>query len=478
MFSGKLRLRRGMWICAFFAAGLSAGFAACVPSYGTLQGDAGSGDGGADRTATPTPDTGAMDSGQPETSTAPDAGDAGIPTGGDAAADSGPFAYGLAAGGDDTCLIKQGIVYCWGGQNQWGQLGTTPDASTIPLPRAVDNPAFASADAVGLGRPESTTGVGYGFTCALAQGAVYCWGYAESDQRGNGSQPDGPGMTLVPFLTSGTTQITLGAAHACALYPFPGDAGNVACWGATIDDATGPRDSLADGHHVIGIPAMSTIAAGGTYTCGITQVGSQVLCWGASPYCRAGVEPDSGAPPMNGCNDEDDCTPRAVSFPPGVTPTKIGLGRVFGCALTQGGGVYCWGIDRAGELGQVYDGGSFACPNQDYPSTYMPMMTIPSGIIDIAVGEGHTCAVTSAHNVLCWGWNPDGQVGNGTESSDGVWAPSMIYDPTSAPLVVDEIASGANHTCALSGQSLYCWGAPTFVGNAGMSVVPQLVPWP
>lgn len=127
-------------------------------------------------------------------------------------------------------------------------------------------------------------------------------------------------------------------------------------------------------------------------------------------------------------------------------PAKvIGAGRKYTCALTQSGGVRCWGSNDAGQLGDKTNDGS---------NVPVDVYGLSSGVKVIAVGGGHACALTNSGAVKCWGGNGSGQLGDGT------------YDPSNVPVDVSGLSSGITaisagvlHTCALTDNgAVKCWG--------------------
>jgi alpha-tubulin suppressor-like RCC1 family protein len=76
------------------------------------------------------------------------------------------------------------------------------------------------------------------------------------------------------------------------------------------------------------------------------------------------------------------------------------------------------------------------------------------GVVEIAVGDDHSCAVLSDRSVACWGLNHHGQLGDGTEQNRT--APVPVAGLADVAHVV--VLAGAS--CALrTGGVVSCWGS-------------------
>ena len=69
-----------------------------------------------------------------------------------------------------------------------------------------------------------------------------------------------------------------------------------------------------------------------------------------------------------------------------------------------------------------------------------------------AYGTAHTCARRKTGQVLCWGRNVDGQLGDNSTTSRYAPVPVVGMDEATA------IASGYEFVCAIQNGSVYCWG--------------------
>lgn len=93
---------------------------------------------------------------------------------------------------------------------------------------------------------------------------------------------------------------------------------------------------------------------------------------------------------------------------------KIAAGGEHTCALTTEGGVKCWGKNGFGQLG---DG-----TTTDNRGSPVNVTGLNSGVVSITAGDRHTCALTTAGGVKCWGWNRYGQLG---DFATFIWKPSF-----------------------------------------------------
>lgn len=115
------------------------------------------------------------------------------------------------------------------------------------------------------------------------------------------------------------------------------------------------------------------------------------------------------------------------------------------CAVVSGG-AWCWGVNSAGELGNG-SGTSSPVPVQ------VNGLAAGSGVTAISAGRQHTCAIVGG-GLRCWGWNSSGQLGDGSTTS----SPDPVQ-VTSLATGVTAVAAGSGFTCAAVGGAAKCWGA-------------------
>ena len=115
------------------------------------------------------------------------------------------------------------------------------------------------------------------------------------------------------------------------------------------------------------------------------------------------------------------------------------------CAVTAAGGLKCWGNNNYGQLG---DGTTVLSPNP------VDVQGLSNGVIQVAAGNGHTCALTSVGGVKCWGYNYYGQVGDNSTTDRST--PTDVVGLTSG---VRAVFAGVRMSCAITtGNVAKCWG--------------------
>ncbi|MCB9604579.1 MAG: hypothetical protein H6720_30030 [Sandaracinus sp.] len=98
------------------------------------------------------------------------------------------------------------------------------------------------------------------------------------------------------------------------------------------------------------------------------------------------------------------------------------------------------------------------------------------GVIDVAAGYEHGCAVRTSGRVVCWGANRYGQLGDGSTTNRAV--PAVLTTATDAvdvelsvfPTVTGPGQRTGEYSCAMTPWLVWCWGA-----NLQGQIVPGLV---
>lgn len=147
----------------------------------------------------------------------------------------------------------------------------------------------------------------------------------------------------------------------------------------------------------------------------------------------------------------------------GVQPSTLVAGRSHTCGLSTSGAAYCWGWNRQGELGD----GDMTWRRVTQPVAVAGGLTF----VSLSAGEYHTCGLTSAGTAWCWGRNSVGQLGDGTVTNRA--APQAV----AGGLTFQRIDAGTGRTCALTSDgAAYCWGGGLLgTGDGAASRVPRAV---
>ncbi|HOT91029.1 MAG TPA: hypothetical protein PLJ78_02965 [Anaerolineae bacterium] len=381
----------------------------------------------------------------------------------------------IAGGGAHTCaLLGDGRVKCWG-YNYYGSLGNgnTTDQNT-------------PTDVVGLSDVKQIE-AGYLHTCALLNtGTVKCWGSFAN--LWVNTPTDMAGLTNI-------TAIAASGTHLCAL----NSAGGVLCMGGNGTGQIGDGTTIDRNAPVAvsGIAGATSIAAGGYHNCAVLTDG--VRCWGSDARGQLGMGNTSYA-----WSPLDDIT--------GVNYAAFATGALHVCGITTTGAAKCWGQDYSGELGigsttwgvmvnspqdvvglssgvqaiaaglqytcAIVNGAAKCWGNNDYgqlgngtttdANTPVNVSGLSSGVTAIAVvdraqGDEHSCAVVNGA-AKCWGYNYAGALGNG-QKGDATPVTTPV-DVVGLSANVTDIAAGADHSCAIVGGSVKCWGF-SYYGQLG-----------
>ena len=248
------------------------------------------------------------------------------------------------------------------------------------------------------------TAAGNNFTCTLtASQTVACWG---DNAAGQATPPSGK-----------FTSVSAGSNSACGIRT---DA-TVACWGDnTYNQAVAPPGQF---HQV---------SVGDGFACGL-RVTSTISCWGLDNFSHAGLY----AAISSGSNylcairyDRHAVCWGATALVSSTTPAgdqfiDISSGLYAPCGILADGTSVCWGGSDAptpipagpfsglssasysGNMCWIGTDGTLQCATSAYGT---PLPAPPAGAFTaVSMGYAHSCGVSAAGGVVCWGDNSKGE---------------------------------------------------------------------
>jgi alpha-tubulin suppressor-like RCC1 family protein len=165
--------------------------------------------------------------------------------------------------------------------------------------------------------------------------------------------------------------------------------------------------------------------------------------------CWRTGQPGDEAPASDSDADGDaDGDSDGDSDEPVLSPVAAGYRHT--CGLRPGGEILCWGANSLGQLGNGHTGAF-----QPFPTEVVGLDAEPTSVF---AGGDDTCATTSAGGLACWGDDWYGQLGNGT-ATDGESStlPVTVIGPGTEVVSCDV---GGTHGCAATaGGDVTCWGS-------------------
>lgn len=360
-----------------------------------------------------------------------------------------------------TCALdRTGAVYCWGSNGNFFEFGVPPSTlAGSPSPVQVTIPPLRSLAA----------GVGTHFCGIESDRDAICWGRGTFGQLGRGSlgsTGNGPANVLGDIQWQ---DISVGRITTCGLARD----GTGYCWGINqrgevgVDTVPTGTNALAPRKVVDGDVKFRSIAAGWRHACGIATTG-QTFCWGNNDVGELG-------------NGVADTMARRIPtlVAGGHSFVQLALSARHSCGIAADGAAFCWGNNQFGQLGDGTTTDRFA-PTRVGGNLRFALIATASGFASLSNavpptaraqgGVAHTCALTVVGAAWCWGWNGNGQLGDGSVADRH--APVQV----GGGHTFDMIGASGSSTCGMRGNAVWCWGSNVAGQLGNGTTIPEPLP--
>jgi len=225
--------------------------------------------------------------------------------------------------------------------------------------------------------------------------------------------------------------------------------------GAMLEDEIMPGYSHIDypepGFQEGSIFSYSTVSIGDNHACALLENGS-VMCWGYGGTGALGFgewwEQDSNGNMAGGPHP----VPEFVRLPEDRMAVSVVVEGQNSCAILDTGELVCWGYNWWGQIGDGTQG------SHGSGNAFLPRyVSLQQNVVEVATSGRFTCAILDDASVKCWGNNEYGTLGDGTLASTNKPYPTEVNLPSGHGAVA--IATTSYNACAvLDNGSVMCWG--------------------
>ncbi|MCG3188255.1 MAG: hypothetical protein LKCHEGNO_00203 [Burkholderiaceae bacterium] len=247
-----------------------------------------------------------------------------------------------------------------------------------------------------------------------------------------------------------------------------------------VSDGTA-TSSLGLGHNgplkvftLVAVPNLAHIvaaSAGWNSTFAVLKDG-RLLAWGKNANGRLGTTTQAQMETLASWSPNESNTPLPLSTR--FDAVDVSAGDDHCLALARDGSVYAWGVGKVGQLGI----GPMPVINfRTRTPAALPYMPVPvrvpdlGDVVAISAGSGQSLALLKDGTVRAWGYNRNGEVGDGTTTNRD--------RPISVPGVRDAVAvvaGGMFSMALLSNGTVMVWGARGFNNPPPGGTMPALLP--
>jgi alpha-tubulin suppressor-like RCC1 family protein len=230
---------------------------------------------------------------------------------------------------------------------------------------------------------------------------------------------------------SGMVAVSAGGSHSLALK----NDGTVWAWGKNSDRQLGDGSAYQRNApvQVAGLTNGAGIAGGGTHSVACKMDGT-VWAWGKNDVGQLG----------NGTTTTQTGLVQVSTLTSGVVGVAAGTNHSL--ALKSDGTVWAWGKNDVGQLGDA--------SNTNRSSPVQSTGSISSGVVAIAAHGSHSLIIKSYTSARAWGYNANGQLGNGNTTNQNQ---AVSVSGLSNPIA---IIAGETHSLAYKVDgTVWAWGA-------------------